>query len=518
MKLNKIAARTAAVVAAGAITLGAQVVGAGPAAAAWSPNTQAYCSGTTSCTISINYSSTTGRVEGQSIAGQVQMRANQQVSLRAYELLWDAAGNRTGVKAIGPAFTVTTDGSGRAGFSAPTQPLTAPSTGGTNKFVVQPSDFAAANWKSGHLLGNSAGNAPLFDLSSARGQVQRTDDYQRSSGKYYITQVKYAIPGHTYAAQLYVSGRWVDARESGVTNNGLTSTTGTAQVQWSKPSSVGTGVYNMRIINVTKNQVVLTSRFAVYYPGSGVWGDQDGDRRADILAVDAAGAMRTYVTRSGPSLSEGFTVGSGWGSMTWVSTLPDMDGNGYSEMLARRSDGTLWLYLGTDFGRFDSARKVGQGWTGLDQLTILPDINGDRAPEMLGRTTTGKLLRYKVTLSGAAYVNEVGSGWGSIIKVISLGDMTRDGVSDFVAIAANGNLYRYALNSSGRVTSTAHVGRYWQSMSQAFSPGDMDGDGVRDLVGRREDGTLFFYKNYANGSFGSARQIGTGWNGIRLFT
>lgn len=518
--LKRLFSRLTTLVVAGSLATGSMIIGATSAPAAFSNNTQTYCTGMKSgYTCSLSISSSFNKIEGQAITGTVSMRPNYRVTLRAFELQWTATGTPSGVKPVGAAFSVTTDANGRATFNAPTSPLVAPSTGGTGKFLVQASDFTLANFTTGHILGSS-GRAPLFDLSSARALHYKTETHTRyGGGNYFTTELRYGIAGQRYEAQLFVGGRWINANESGIANNGVMSTYGNAYVQWAAPSSVGTGVYSMRIINVTKSQVIRTSSFAIYNGPSGVWGDQDGDKLADILAVDGSGRLLTYITRGGPSLSEGFNVGSGWAGMDWVTTLPDMDGNGYSELLARRkSDGTMWLYRGTNFGAYGSAKQVGKGWNGLDQLTILPDINGDKQPEMLARNSAGKLLRYKVTLTGAQYVNEVGSGWGSIIKVISLGDMTRDGVADFVAIAANGNLYRYSLNRSGKVVSTAHVGRYWQSMSQAFSPGDMDGDGIRDLVARRDDGTLFFYKNQGNGSFGAAKQIGTGWNGIRLFT
>ncbi|MGA4507145.1 FG-GAP repeat domain-containing protein [Propionibacteriaceae bacterium G1746] len=519
MKITETLRRVGLLATAGAVAAGSLMLGATNAQAAVSPKTASYCSGlqlNTACTITITQP--TGRNEGQTIAGVVRMRPNIVVSLRAFEVQWDPAGKPSGVKAIGPAFSVTTDATGRANFTAPTQALTAPSTGGSNKFLVQASDFTATQWRSGTGILGSGSIAPTFELRSARAQVYASNGYGTGDSRYYLTNLRAGITGHQFTMQIYAGGRWVDARSGGSTTNGVVDTSGLATLRWAKPASVGTGVYQLRLFNLTKGIAVSTSKLAVYLPPSGVWGDQDGDRRADILAVDSYGVMRTYITRSGPTLSEGFNIGSGWGSMTWVSTLPDMDGNGRSEMLARRNDGTLWLYKGTDFGAYGSAIKVGSGWTGLDQLTILPDISGDKAPEMLARTKDGRLLRYRVTLSGAAYVNQVGTGWDGISRVISLGDLTRDGIADVTAIGANGNLYRYALNRNGQVFSSAQVGRGWTGMTAAFSPGDMDGDGTRDLVGRRSDGLLFFYENQGNGSFGAAKQVGSGWNGVRLFT
>lgn len=523
MKISQVVTKVTAAVGTAALAAGLLVgATATTASAALPPMAVAACSGASSCDISINLSSQNSRLEGQTIAGQVKFAPNKTVTMRAFEGLWSRSGQLTGLRAAGPIFTVKTNSSGYGSFNAPTSKILAPSFGG-DQFLIQTSDFTYANYKAGHGIGTPSGKWPTFTLNSARGLLWNTTSTKRyQQYDYQTSTIRYAIPGHRYQMQAQSGGRWYNLNDTAAANNGVikqsTISYHSGLVFWSIPTGWGTGVYPTRLVNTTTGAVLHTSSYAIYGPPTGVWGDQDGDRTADVLGVDSAGTMRTYLTRPGPKLSSGFYVGGGWSSMNWVSTLPDMDGNRRSEMVARRSDGTLWLYRGQDFGKFGAATKIGSGWQGMTALAIIPDIDRDGAPELLARTKDGKLLRYRITTAGAKYANQVGTGWTGISKMLSVGDLTRDGVSDIVGIHRDGTLLRYALNSRGQVTSTAVVGRGWSGMNMALSPGDMDKDGRRDMIGRRADGTLWFYHNYGNGKFGSAKMIGRGWQGFRLIT
>ena len=523
MRISQLVTKVTAAAGTAALAAGLLVGATGTtASAALPPRAATACSGAYSCTISISLSSQSSKLEGQSIAGQVQFRPNHTTSLRAFEGLYSSTGEIIGLRYAGPAFSVTTNGSGYASFNAPTYKIAAPSLGG-EQFLIQTSDFTYAHYKAGQGIGTPSSKWPNFILNSARGRLWQTTSTERyRQYDYHTSTIRYAIPGHRYQMQAQSGGRWYNLNDTAAANNGVIRQSSISYhsglVFWSIPNTWGTGVYPTRLLNTTTGAVLHTSSYAIYGPPTGVWGDQDGDRTADVLGVDSAGTMRTYLTRSGPKLSSGFYVGGGWSSMNWVSTLPDMDGNKRSEMVARRSDGTLWLYRGQDLGKFGSATKIGSGWQGMTALAIIPDIDRDGAPELLARTKDGKLLRYRITTAGAKYANQVGTGWTGISKMLSVGDLTRDGVSDIVGIHRDGTLLRYALNSRGQVTSTAVVGRGWSGMNMALSPGDMDKDGRRDMIGRRADGTLWFYHNYGNGKFGSAKMIGRGWQGFRLIT
>lgn len=507
--------------AASALALVGMVVEGTQAHAAATPQTVAACSNRvagTNCTISIaDTTSALYKNEGQSINVRVNLGRSKAVQLRAFGVVYDAAGKPIGVRAIGPAVTVRTDTTGHARAAIPTQALPAGLTGWRDAFLVQTADFTSAAFLAGDGIPNAAGKWPLFSLRSARPAWTGSEKYTSISGTRFEYRLQYGIPGHKFQMQANYGGTWYNITKPTTSATGVINSSGNTYLSWQIPSSWGTGIYNTRVVNLSKGGlVVINSKVTLYGSPKGVWGDHDGDRRADILGVDSYGRLSVYITRGGPALSPAFRVGSGWSSMNWMATLPDMDGNGYSELVARRSDGTLWLYRGKDFGTYGSAVQIGRGWAPMSLMTVLPDINGDRQPELVARTTKGDLLRYRLTLKGANYVNRVGPGWGGMTRLLSPGDVSGDGRADLLGIRKDGLLFQYTLRSNGSASSTRAVGRGWTPMNQAYSPGDMEGDGRRDLVGKRSDGKLFFYRNLGRGKWGSARQIGSGWGSVRL--
>lgn len=246
-----------------------------------------------------------------------------------------------------------------------------------------------------------------------------------------------------------------------------------------------------------------------------VFGDQDGNGQADLLAVDEAGTLLLYPVR-GQHLGQPFTAGQGWGSYTWVSAVPDIDGDALAELVGRRSDGSLWLLRGLGGGSYGPALQIGRGWNDMSMLTVMEDITGDALPELFARSRTGQLVRYSFSpdsltgndgfLTGAAVV---GHGWQDIRLATSLGDCSGDAVPDLLAVTSSGALLRYSI-ADGGIASVHQVGRHWQSMTLLTSPGDLTRDGLRDLVALRSDGTLWVYPHRGDGSWGSVRQLSVG--------
>lgn len=492
------------------------VAGGGRADAVSSPLTTQYCSGQFDCILDIAPSSETGRVEGQAINVTVRAQPNMTVSLRAYALTWDGADRPDEAVPIGAAVSKKTDSRGLATLNVPTNALKAPLTGAGAAFTVQASDFSSENWRSNSVMATTLGAVPRFDLHSSRALLWGQRNLPAGSDHDFDTEVRYGIPGQTMQMQALRGGRWhnVGSARSG---NGVVAADGRAVVEWSVPYAWGPGVFTTRLYNATKGMVLFSRDTLIHEGPSGVWGDQDGNRTADILGVDPSGRLRVYLTLAGPRVSDPFFVGSGWSSTTWIGTLPDLDGNRRSELLARRADGSLWLYRGVDVGGYSSPTKVGSGWNSMSLMTITADIDGDRQPELFARTADGTLRRYTVGLGGASYRNVIGKGWGSVKSLVNVGDASGDGRSDLLGIKANGDLVRYTLNAAGYASATHQIGRGWTTMNFGYSPGDVTGDGVRDLVGRRNDGVLVAYRHLGQGRFTAALAFGgDGWNGARL--
>lgn len=98
---------------------------------------------------------------------------------------------------------------------------------------------------------------------------------------------------------------------------------------------------------------------AVFSPG-----DFNGDRKADVVAVDTAGRMWLYRGNgTGGWLSPRIQIGSGWHGFGAVLPLRDFNGDGRVDIGAIRMTGELLLYPGNGRGGFSgSPRQIGSGW------------------------------------------------------------------------------------------------------------------------------------------------------------
>ncbi|MFB7406345.1 FG-GAP repeat domain-containing protein [Streptomyces sp. NPDC056202] len=122
----------------------------------------------------------------------------------------------------------------------------------------------------------------------------------------------------------------------------------------------------------------LTQRYRV---GSG-WdaytqiagkGDVTGDGRADLVARDRAGVLWLY--KGTGNYRSPFTsrtrIGSGWNMYNHIFSPGDLTGDRRADLVARDSAGALWLYkgAGNSTNPFPSRMKIGtSGWNGFGAL------------------------------------------------------------------------------------------------------------------------------------------------------
>ena len=249
------------------------------------------------------------------------------------------------------------------------------------------------------------------------------------------------------------------------------------------------------------------------------FGDENGDGRADIVAIRTSEESYLYTTTSTNSLVTAGKRGFGWGTMNWAQRIPSIIGDSNPDLLARRTDGTLWVYTGKGNGWYTTGKQIASGWAGRNHLLVLPDVNGDGSPELVAADAEGYLQRYRLTSSGTTLAGRIGHGWRSNIRFMTtLGNTTGDATPDIVAVTDTGELRSYTMTRSGTILQTVKIGHGWQQFTSVHSPGDMNRDGRRDLVARKPDGTLHLYAWKGNGYFYPPKQIGHGWNTIRLFT
>ncbi|MGD8214606.1 FG-GAP-like repeat-containing protein [Aestuariimicrobium sp. Y1814] len=253
-------------------------------------------------------------------------------------------------------------------------------------------------------------------------------------------------------------------------------------------------------------------------PPAPVFGDENGDQRADVLAVGATGSLLLYHTNANLTLGPARVTGQGWTQMNWMSRVPDVTGDGLHDLLARRSDGNLFFYPGRGGGHFGAAVQVGNGWGSFSKLVVMPDVTGDGRPELFAVDSADRLQSYRITATGLSHQGQLGTGWGDNIRFLTtVGNSSGGTNADLLAVASNGDLLSYTTGAGGVIVGVNKVGRGWTTFDAAFSPGDLNNDGRRDLVGRRADGRLFAYRHLGGGQFSAATQMGTGWSAIRMF-
>ncbi|MGA4506991.1 FG-GAP repeat domain-containing protein [Propionibacteriaceae bacterium G1746] len=252
-------------------------------------------------------------------------------------------------------------------------------------------------------------------------------------------------------------------------------------------------------------------------PVTGVKGDQNGDKVADVYAVDQDGVLMVFTGSTTRELTWQGRVGTGWDGMTHITQIADIDGDKRSDLLARRGDdNSLWLFRGVGNGYLTGWKKAGQNWGGMDMIVPVGSLDGGPTQYVVARRAAdGALFRYTLTPQGLTGIKHIGQNWGGMRQLLSVGDFSGDGLSDLLAIREDGTLWSYRGTATGGISWGQQVGRGWTGFTLAFSPGDLSGDGRGDLVGQRDDGAVFAYTNRV-GSWSGARQILTGAQGYVL--
>lgn len=238
---------------------------------------------------------------------------------------------------------------------------------------------------------------------------------------------------------------------------------------------------------------------------SGRRGDLNGDRRADVVSVDANGVLTWRPTQtdfSSGTPATGTTLNGQ--PFSWLSSTDDLNGDGQPDLIATRSDGTLWSWRGLGNGQFTGMTRIGHGWTGMRQINVVPDMTGDKLPEILAiRKADQSLYRYSLSSSLAVkQTRQIGWNWGKIVHMTSVGDLRRTGVVDILAVTTDGRLLDYYGSRSGTIVGSRQMGHGWLGFTQVRSIGDVTGDAHWDLVANRATGPLLMYTNRIN-SWGS---------------
>ncbi|MDX2292802.1 MULTISPECIES: transglycosylase family protein [Streptomyces] len=243
-------------------------------------------------------------------------------------------------------------------------------------------------------------------------------------------------------------------------------------------------------------------------------GDLSGDGVPDIVAVEVkTGDLYRYDGPGYVGMGGRTKLGFGWNGMSDLVGVGDQTGDGKADILAvEAATGDLYRYSGPTYNG-GSRVKVGTNWDAMANVTGVGDHTGDGVPDLVAvEKATGDLYRYAgPNFTGGTARVKIGVAWNSMSALASVGDLTGDGVTDLVAVEkATGDLYRYsgpAYNGGSRVK----LGVNWDSMSNITGVGDVTSDAVPDLLAvETATGNLYRYSGPSfNG--GSRTQIGTSW-------
>jgi hypothetical protein len=187
-------------------------------------------------------------------------------------------------------------------------------------------------------------------------------------------------------------------------------------------------------------------------------GDVDGDRRADVVAIDTS-TGRSYVARSsGDSFTPyGHVWLSGWGAGDFEMFLADVNGDGRSDLIARaRPTGDWYVALSNGNGFVPSDHLWLTHWAWGDGFTLLAgDVTGDGRDDIvaLDRGTGSSYVARSSGNGFTPYGHVWLTGWGAGNFRLLPGDVNADGRSDLIAKATNGSWYVALSNGNGFVPS-----------------------------------------------------------------
>ncbi|MFD5426550.1 FG-GAP repeat domain-containing protein [Streptomyces sp. NPDC127084] len=400
---------------------------------------------------------------------------------------------------------------GLTGWYAPRalpRPLTAPNgdvtlVGATGKAVV--STTRAAGTGSWGAVEQADARRPLGSTGNAVSSGIATDGTVHAAWAVSIGNGKYR-----FVSGFRTRGGW-SAPKTLATTTGTRTVGGAVTVAGTRPTALWS---DTSAVGGPLHTVSGTSRAL---PRARDYGD---DRRADLLALtgttltrydgDAAGHLAAGTVHSG-------AVTTGWPAGTRFTGFGDLNGDRLNDVLAVLPTGEARMYQ-TPAGRLPAPnspyRKAGGDWRGYDVLTTPGDLTGDGRTDLLARSAaTGDIYLYKGDGSaGFASRVKIRSAWKSYTRVIGAGDLNGDGHGDVLALDGSGELWRYNGTGTGRLADRVLVFRDWgKSYRQVLGAADLNGDTKADLLSIDTDGTAWLNPGTGQGTFGNRVRVGSGW-------
>ncbi|MFJ5550665.1 FG-GAP repeat domain-containing protein [Streptomyces sp. NPDC093225] len=293
-------------------------------------------------------------------------------------------------------------------------------------------------------------------------------------------------------------------------------------------TGVADPVFGVLAVSGTRPTVLWSTYHKPLYAVSGVarpvprYRDLSDDARADVLSLTGTTLTR-YLGDGAGHLARGTThtasVTTGWTAGTRFAAFGDLNGDRVNDVLAVLPTGEARMYQ-TPAGRLPAPaspyKKVSADWRGYDVLTSPGDLTGDGRADLLVREKAGGTLWLypgSGTFGFASRV-KIGPGWNAYTRVIGAGDLDGDGRGDVLALDGSGELWRYNGTGKGTLTARALVFRDWgKTYKQLLGAGDLNGDGRADLLSVDSSGVARFNPGNGRGGFGDRVRISSGWTG-----
>ncbi|MEI5006895.1 FG-GAP-like repeat-containing protein [Streptomyces sp. PmtA] len=227
--------------------------------------------------------------------------------------------------------------------------------------------------------------------------------------------------------------------------------------------------------------------------------DFNGDKKADLLAIDAADDF-LYARPGDGKGTFGKPVKVSPGKWTGMRLLAatDFTGDGKADILAAHTNGNLYLYPGNGKNGITGSSVAGRGWSGT-RLLAAADFNGDKKGDLVAIHTNGNLLFYPGNGKNFAAGSVSSTGWTNM-RMLTAGDFTGDGKADIYAVHNSGDLYLSSGKGNGTFHTASKTGSGWQNM-RLLSEADFNGDRKGDLIAIHINGSIHAYPGNGNLGF-----------------
>lgn len=188
-------------------------------------------------------------------------------------------------------------------------------------------------------------------------------------------------------------------------------------------------------------------------------GDFNRDKRDDVIAREKSTGHLWLYPGTGSGFGARVRIATGFTAMREITAVGDLTADGNADVLGVNAAGALLLYPGRGTSLGAPVTLTPNGWDALDELTGVGDVDGDGVTDLIARVkATDELRLYPGRKGGLGTPREINTPAAGLRKLTGVGDFDRDGVQDLMATDAAGVLYRYpigpaALGAGVRISS-----------------------------------------------------------------